>query len=292
MSLRSYYHSALEKTTKRIFHLAEACGVHITPANFYSPIPTLADLDESLFSRLSSLDGINMHDEAQLQLLTQLIKYTKEYLQFGVDAPTRDFPYYVKNGTFGEIDGDVLYALVRHLHPKNVIEIGCGWSTRLIDKALVKNECAGSLVCIDPYPKPWLLSGEVHIERLIASPIQKVELTVFDSLQSGDILFIDSTHVVKTGSDVCHEIFNILPRLKPGVLIHFHDIFMPEEYPKEWLFKNNVFWNETYLLQAFLMHNDSYQVYWAGNYLKLKYPELLRSSFRGNCAQSFWIEKL
>src|SRR5579864_2227095 len=179
-------------------------------------------------------------------------------------------------------DAEVAYAMVRHHKPKRVIEVGGGYSTRLIANALQRNAASdgkpGELITIEPFPEEALRNGFPGLSMLIADPAQKVDVNLFASLSEGDVLFVDSSHVVKTGSDVCYECLQILPRLKPGVLVHFHDIFLPCEYPRQAVLERLCFWSEQYLLQAFLAMNDGFEVLWAASAMQLFHPEVVESA--------------
>lgn len=170
--------------------------------------------------------GIEMNNEGQLELLKILRKnYKKEFDTFGLSEPTKNCDYYVYNGSFGEIDGDLLYSMIRHLKPKRLIEIGSGWSTKLASHAMEKNDGDYVIDCVEPFPKKWLTNGSIKNMKLHETTLQDADLSLFYCLEENDILFIDSTHVAKIGSDVCREFFTILPTLNKGVFIHFHDIF-------------------------------------------------------------------
>lgn len=162
------------------------------------------------------------------------------------------------------MDGDVLYLMVRHLKPRRMIEIGSGYSTLAAGAALVKNAEETGVVCdftaIEPYPGKHISSGVPGLTTLLPKPVQAINLDTFASLEENDILFIDSTHVVMIDSDVVYEVLEILPRLRPGVVVHFHDIFLPYDYPENWIRSWGFFWNEAYMLQAFLAHNDRFEV--------------------------------
>ena len=149
------------------------------------------------------------------------------------------------------------------------------------------------LTAIEPYPPRFLKdSSSIGISNLIQKELQDVNTDVLATLDRNDILFLDSTHVVSINSDVCWEFLEILPRLQKGVIIHVHDIFLPYEYPRAWVKDKKTFWNEAYLLQAFLMYNNAFEVIWAGNWMKTRYPDDFRRTFRSNASQSFWIRKI
>ncbi len=182
--------------------------------------------------------------------------------------------------------------------PKRFIEIGNGFSSALaLDvNALFLAETV-AFTFIDPYPdllRQLVPDSDLARHRVIALPIQQVPLDLFQTLESGDFLFIDSSHVSKAGSDVHTEVFDILPRLKPGVLVHFHDIFYPFEYLSEWFFEENRSWNEIYLLRAYLMNNSDYEIILFNDYLgKKKTDDLARYLPKSslNPGGSLWLRR-
>ena len=190
--------------------------------------------------------------------------------------------------------------MIRHFNPSTIMEIGSGNSTCLSAEALLKNRkefgTSNELIAIEPYPNKNLEGGFPGLSKLIVDKVQNVPFTEFEKLKENDILFIDSSHVLQIGGDVQYEYLEILPRLKPGVIVHIHDIFLPAEYPKEWVLKRHRFWNEQYLLQAFLTLNKEFEVLWAGSYMNLNHAELLKNSFNSYnskvCPGSFWIRRL
>lgn len=276
------------------FRLAQQRGYHILPNAFYTPIPDTDKLPAGLWNVPSAMPGVAMNDERQLELALQVFpRYQEEFGQFPLHASDDPYMYYQDNDYFVGLDAVALHCLVRHFHPSCVIEVGSGFSTRITSQALRLNG-GGELVCIEPYPNPSLrrLPG-IH---LIEQPVQELPLSRFTSLQAGDILFIDSTHTVKIGSDVNYLVLEVLPRLQPGVLVHFHDIFLPLEYPRDWITQTLMFSNEQYLLQAFLAFNDAYEVQFSSAYLTVQYTEQLRAQFgnfsRWNEGCSIWLRKI
>ena len=160
---------------------------------------------------------------------------------------------------------------------------------------LLNKEKAGvetELVSIEPYPDAMLQRGLPGLSKLIRARVEEVELDVFTSLDENDILFIDSSHVVRVGGDVNYEILEILPRLKPGVIVHVHDICLPAEYPREDMLGRGLFFTEQYLLQAFLAFNYAFEVIWAGSYMHLNYPEMLGESFPSYREGGWWPASL
>jgi len=286
------------------FRLAETLGVHILPAHFYSPVPAVDQLAEDLWSRASELPGIDMRESQQLDLLGTLAqKFREEFARFP-EQPAPNTPahrYYAANGAFAGVDAAFLYSLVRHYKPRRIYEVGSGFSTFLAAEAILKNknddptyQC--ELVAIEPYPNPALKMGFPGLSRLVPCRVQQVPPQEFAKLCENDILFIDSSHVLKLGSDVQYEFLEILPRLNHGVLVHVHDIFLPFEYPREWAVEMNRYWTEQYLLQAFLVHNSAFQVLLASAYLNARHPDALAACFPSPPSSrgfgSFWMRKM
>jgi len=274
-------------------------GFHVTPCHFYQPVPTLRELKDGPWKKPQpAVKGIEFNEQYQITFLnTVCAQFKHEYDAFGLRSPAGDLPYFACNGSFGEIDGDVLYCMIRHFKPARVIEVGSGWSTLLSAYALKKNAQEsgriGELIAIEPYPRLAFLRDPIMgPTRLMEAKVQEVGLDLFETLEENDILFIDSSHVVKLGSDVNWEFFEILPRLRKGVLIHFHDIFLPDEYPEEWVKRLHWFWSEMYLLRAFLMYNTAFEVLWAGNWMKYQHADLCKKMFRTEASQSLWIRKI
>jgi Methyltransferase domain len=290
---------------KKLFPVFERLGIHITKNHFYSPIPDTRALNDLLWQKHSELIGIDLKVKDQLNLLSIFeSKFKDEYsiLPLNHNKSLKQHEYYIYNGLFESIDGEILYCMIRHFKPKMVYEIGSGNSTYLAAQAILKNkeedvqyEC--ELMAIEPYPNPTLKTGFPGLSRLLPVKIQNAPFSEFQKLGRNDILFIDSSHVLKIDSDVQYEYLEILPRLNDGVLVHAHDIFLPAEYPKEWVLKNLKFYNEQYLFQAFLTFNNAYEVLWASHYMHLKYPERLKSAFPSYNIDkhippgSFWVRR-
>lgn len=176
--------------------------------------------------------------------------------------------FYVHNPNFGAGDAELYYLLIRNKKPKRIIEIGSGYSTKLCLLALEQNKRDGEdciLTCIEPFEMPFLDS--LQGVTVIRNQVERVPLEIFKTLEANDILFIDSSHIIRPGNDLLFIYFLILPILKKGVLIHIHDIFTPRHYPQEWLTKKMRFWNEQYLLEAFLYNNTEFKILFALNHL-------------------------
>ncbi|WP_414584587.1 class I SAM-dependent methyltransferase [Scytonema sp. PCC 10023] len=269
------------------------------PGHFYSPIPSLSDVlsKENLLFRqdLKEFPGVDLREEEQLKMLDQLALYYEE-LPFP-EQPNTSSRYYYQNIFFCYADAIILYAMLRHLKPRKVIEVGSGFSSAvMLDTNDAFLGSATNFTFIEPYPERlYSLFNEKdqRQHKVIEKPVQEVELELFQTLDAGDILFVDSSHVVKIGSDVAHIIFEILPRLKPGVIVHFHDVFYSFEYPKEWV-KEGRAWNEDYFLRAFLQYNSVFQILYFNSFmgqfyqneLERKMPLCLR-----NTGGSLWMKK-
>jgi predicted O-methyltransferase YrrM len=274
-----------------VFDILQPFGVHVLPNHFYNPIPDTRKLPESLWER-SELPGIDLRPEAQLALLREFERYSSEFNRFPQNKP--DHGFYLRNGYFETVDAESYYSMIRHFKPHKIIEIGAGFSTMVASQAVSKSGF-GSIIAIEPDPREELRRGLPNLERLITLPVQQVPIETFSSLIENDILFIDSSHVLKIGSDVQYEILQIIPRLSRGVIVHFHDIFLPFEYPEAWVKKQKRFWNEQYFLEAFLSCNRQFEVLLAANYLATTYPAQLKRTFSSHYAGcspgSFWIRR-
>jgi predicted O-methyltransferase YrrM len=283
-----------------LFSLWESLGFHITPNHFYQPIPDTRTLKDELWLRQSELVGVDMNEQKQIQLLNQFLGFREEYDAFPKNKASKPYQYYINNPHFGAVDAEILYCIIRHFKPKKIIEIGSGYSTFLAAQAILKNEEENGnkteLIAIEPYPNEVLKSGFTGLSKLIVTKIEEIDLSEFNELKENDILFIDSSHVLKIGNDVQYEYLEILPRLNKGVIIHIHDIFLPSEYPKKWVLEMHRFWNEQSLLQAFLAFNSAFEVLWAGSYMHLRHPEKLEKAFSSYNRTvvgpgSLWIRK-
>ena len=202
---------------------------------------------------------------------------------------------------FPPLDAIVLYGMMREYRPRNLVEVGSGFSTEIALLAAQHTQTA--IHCIEPYPSARLLANQTRLLALTQVSLQEINLEVFEKLQANDILFIDTTHAVKINSDVNHFLFNIFPRLAPGVIVHIHDIFLPYEYPQRWYEENSIFWNEQYLLLAYLMENPALELLLPNYALSLRHKASLRARLGnfdiwdltanlGNASgASFWLRK-
>lgn len=293
---------AIERLRKRYWRVIERVGWHLTPNHFYQPIPDTSRLPGRLFRREFPMEALRLDTEQQKRLLDQFTRaYASEYNAFPTESTGNPAEFHDCNQFFNGIDAMMYHCMVRHFRPRRIVEVGSGYSTRIAAAALLRNAAedrmpCGKLVAIEPWPTEPLIGGFPGFHKLIHADVQRVPLRMFESLHENDILFLDSSHVMMIGSDVQYELFEILPRLRPGVLIHLHDIFLPRDYPREWVIDDQRFWNEQYALHAFLMYNDSFDVTWSGYWHHLHNADQLRSAVVnygkfGMIPGSFWIRK-
>ncbi|MBI3839406.1 MAG: class I SAM-dependent methyltransferase [Planctomycetia bacterium] len=270
------------------------------PGHFYSPIPSPDDsrrADAIWDSPLPrEIPGIDLRVAAQLELFGSL-------QAFFAEAPFRNQPqtglrYYYHNPGYFQTDGLILYAMIRHLRPRRVIEIGSGFSSCVFLDASDRF-FSGKIDCtfIDPFPRNLLrrISGaDVRRVKIVPKKVQDVPLSTFADLATGDMLFIDSTHTCKAGSDVNYLLFHVLPSLAAGVVVHVHDVFYPFEYPRKWLRSHNP-WNEIHALRAFLQFNQTYQIELLSTYLEYFYPDNFYRNWPLSVRDgggSIWLRKL
>lgn len=267
--------------------------------HYYSPVFSIEDVknrEAEIWKNTGkeTIHGIDMQLEEQRALVSQFNKYYEEQPFASEKQP--NIRYQFENSYYSYTDGIILYSMIRHFNPKRVIEVGSGYSSMVMldtNELFFKNKI--NLTFIEPFPErlsALMKPSDKNSTTLIKSNIQQVSLSVFEQLDKGDILFIDSTHVSKTGSDVNYIFFEVLPVLKSGVLIHFHDVFYPFEYPKEWVFKG-INWNEDYILKAFLMYNTKFKIKYFSQYLHSFHKDIFNKM--PLCFDSFgsslWIEK-
>jgi predicted O-methyltransferase YrrM len=269
------------------------------PGHFYSPIvstDTIKLKQKSIWDgcKKEGVDGINLNTSEQLRLLANLSGYYTD-MPFS-DTKQSGLRYYFDNIFYAYTDAIVLYAMMRHFNPRQIIEIGSGFSSSvMLDTNELFLDNRVKLTFIDPYPERLysvISSSDRQTTTIIKSDVQSISLEEFAKLDSGDFLFIDSSHVVKTGSDVHYILFRILPLLKSGVIVHFHDVFYPFEYPESWVLEGRN-WNEDYFLHAFMMYNTTFKILLFSDYIHQVHKEafagmpLCYKNFGGN----FWMIK-
>lgn len=265
----------------RLFQDSEKAGVHFLPTHFYSPVPTVSEIDPAVYEKRydRGTPGLVLDRDGHCKWLDILAKFGPEMVDYAEEGVAGDQRFFWKNPAFGRGDAILYYSMLRHLQPEIVIEIGSGYSTFLALDALEKNG-KGRLTCIEPFPMDHLrdLDRDGKL-TLIAERVQDVDPVLYESMSENDVLFIDSSHVCKIGSDVNYEFLELLPLLPPGSFVHVHDIFFPWEMPKSWVEDLNIFWNEQYLLMAFLMYNDTWNVEISNMYVGREMAEEFSARF-------------
>jgi predicted O-methyltransferase YrrM len=272
------------KAVLRCFRVFESLGFHVTPADHYSPIPHTRDLHDDLFARQSDCIGLDWNSDVQTNYLTEV------FPRYATEVEFHDNP------GLSVVDAAILHSMIRHHKPAKIVEIGSGWSTRFAAHACEMNRAEGSnttLIAIEPNPSQMLQEGFPGLTRLVE---RKVEELPLGEIIDCDLLFIDSSHAVRTGGDVNFEILELLPRLKPGALVHWHDILLPGEYWRDWVKTGHTFWSEQYLLHAFLKFNNEFEIIWGSRYMHLKDATAISGSFPffdpvDHHITSFWIRR-
>jgi hypothetical protein len=255
----------------------------VVPGHFYSTIPSIQEVSlrhAAIFPDPApdELLGINLRVPQQLALMEKLAAFYEEQ-PFG-DGPRPNLRFYFDNKVFSYGDALVLYGMLRHFKPQRIVEVGSGFSSAVM---LDTNELFldRTLQCtfIEPHPERLqLLLRPDDVKRctVIRAPVQDVDRSIFDQLEPGDILFIDSSHTLKVGSDVSRIFSTIIPSVPVGTLVHIHDIFYPFEYPPTWIYQGR-FHNEDYMLHAFLQFNDAFEIMLFNSYLGQKHADAVTS---------------
>ena len=278
--------------------LRRECGF-VPPGHFYSPLPSLEEVERDaakIFGPFSgSVPGIDMHESEQLELLAHFARYYPD-IPFP-EEKTDGMRFYYENPAYSYSDAIFLHCMIRHLRPRRMVEIGSGFSTcATLDTSQRFLGGALQVTCIEPYPDVLmsLISKDDKRQiKVIPKRLQDTELEVFQQLEANDILFIDSTHVSKTGSDVNRIFFAVLPALAAGVHVHFHDVFFPFEYPREWLHLGRA-WNEIYTLRTFLQYNREFRIVLMNTFLEHFHEAFFRERMPlclKNPGGSIWIRR-
>lgn len=264
----------------------------VKPFNWYeSPYADLDKLhreEDNIFLNDRDVQDIRLNAAYQLNLLKEFSALSLPYWE-NKNEKNR---YYYDNTMFGKGSADALSYMMQFLKPNRIIEVGSGYSTAvMLDTNENYFDNRIRIQSIEPYPdRLKSLIKKTDKLELQEEFLENIPITIFEELQENDILFIDSSHVSKVNSDVNYLFFEILPRLKKGVYIHFHDIFWPFEYPKEWIYEGRVY-NELYMLRAFLMNNENYSIVLFGDMLRKRYADKIDSIMLGCGAGSIWIRK-
>jgi hypothetical protein len=285
---------------------AEQClkfGFLPLPVHYYSPVPDIQKLKQKnvwVVPENPQIFGVPVDLDEQFALVQALGN------QYGAEClwPEQAASgYYAQNPTFGYSSACILHTWIRHFKPARVIEVGSGYSSIITTAALEMNNretgCQVDFTAIEPFPRRSLLANLPGLTQLIQKPVEDVPLTFFSSLQAGDLLFLDSSHVVRIGGDINFLYLHVLPSLAPGVMVHIHDIHLPYEYPQSYyLGEHKYFWTEQYLLHAFLQHNEAYKVLLCAYWLQKDHPQEFARAFphydvnRYRPSSSFYLQRV
>ena len=278
--------------------LRRECGF-VPPGHFYSPVPSLEEIqrDESkIFGSIPrNIPGLDLHESEQLKLLDDFVHYY-ESIPFRPQK-VEGLRYYFENPAYSYSDAIFLHCMIRHLKPGRIIEVGSGFSSCVtLDTDELFFDSSIKTTFIDPYPDllmSLIKENDKNKIRVIPQRLQDISLNEFEELEANDILFIDSTHISKINSDVNRIFFEILPSLAPGIYIHFHDIFFPFEYPKEWIYEGRA-WNEIYMLRTFLQYNSGFRIVLMNTFMEHFHEPFFREKMPlclKNPGGSIWICK-
>jgi len=290
-----YVQSILKRSPsnlRKTFNLFIRCGWLPINFHYYQPIIKIDMLPKNYDKIESSLSGINFDVNSQLNLLNKF-HYGMELRNISKNK-INDFEPFFNNKMFPAADSQILYNMIRHYKPKKIIEIGSGESTKFAKLAIDANEKETNVktdhICIEPFENLWLEKLGVEVIR---KNVETLDVSFFKKLSKNDFLFIDSSHVIRTQGDVVFEYLEIIPRLNNGVIVHCHDIFIPREYPIEWIEIHKRFWNEQYLLQAVLTNVERYKILLSINYLSNHHNDNLRKAcpiLNDSEGASFWFQ--
>jgi hypothetical protein len=283
--------------TKAVRALPRRLGYDLVRRHYYSPIPDLDRLPPETWTREDPLAGVRFDVEDGLRFVREeLADYIAEYTP--PREPTgnpRDF--FMSNTLYESVDAELLYAMVRRFAPPRIVELGSGMSTLVIADARERGgqtDRSGHVV-YDPFIRDDLGAALREVADTRSVSAVDVPMEDFQALESGDMLFVDTTHTVKTGSEVNRIVLEVLPSLAPGVIVHIHDIYLPWEYPREFLEERRFFWAEQYLLQAFLAFNPEFEILVGAHALARKFPdetrELIPSAGTGIAPSAFWLRR-
>ncbi len=292
----------LRGINRKLTIIAESLKLYIPPGHFYSPIVSQKEVrndQERIFKKNNELSGIDLNIDYQLFLLDEFKGFYNEFISQYNTVKALNLRYTPENGFYGYTDGIFLYSMIRYFQPDKIIEVGSGYSSALMaDTVNLFLNNKTNLFFIEPYPENRLLKlfpsrrDNVNINK---SKVQNIPLQIFSELGKNDILFVDSSHVSKTGSDVNYILFDVLPLLKSGVIVHFHDVFYPFEYPVSHVLGNRWYsWNEAYILHAFLINNTEWEIIFWNSCIEHLHVDKLKKNFSAyfkGGSSSVWIRK-
>lgn len=291
--LKDYFDDVIDMY---IIHLIKYCMMPLQfeqcyPFNHYeSPYLSINEIDEIQDENIGSdvLIGVDLNFINQNHFKEIICNKYNLYNQF-LNIPYHR--YSIENAWFNKEDALVLMTMVLEFKPKKIIEIGSGFSTCVmldVNEYCLNNET--EITSIEPYPERLLSKIRINEKnyQLNVNSVQQCDISIFEKLEKNDILFIDSSHVAKSGGDILYEYFKIIPMLQSGVIIHIHDIFFPFTYPKKWLYEGRCY-NEAYILHGFLMNNNEYEIIYFNNFMHSNLVESIGESFESG--GSIWIRK-
>ncbi len=284
---------AIEMLRSVPFEELQRRGWHFQPNHFYWPLNDVDFLRENheLWHDRGLPRDIDWDLDRQIDVARTIEGYRHELENVPWTPEEGRTEYIWNNGAFGGADAVAYYGLVRDLQPRRVVEVGSGWSSLLLKRALARNETPCQVTLVEPFPNEELFAALPSDWEVHRAVIQHADFEVFERLQAGDVCFYDGSHCVRTAGDVNWFFFEVLPRLAPGVYVHVHDIFFPDDYHDTWIFDEGLSWNEQYLVQAFLMNNDAYRVHLANHLLYVERHDELAQLYASD-GGSLWLEKL
>jgi hypothetical protein len=266
--------------------------------HFYSPLPSEEEV-AAAFSRAEHeppFSAIEFNEAEQYTLFREIVSYINDFPFRETAIPGKR--YQLGNSSYSPYDAFCLYGIMRHLRPRRLIEVGCGHtSAAILDLNDLLFEGRLELTFIDPDLAEFrrrLLPDEKIRSTLIEKPVQDVPTDVFSSLEANDILFLDTSHISKVGSDVNHLLFKVLPALKSGVWVHIHDVCADLDYPRHFFEKGRA-WNEAYLLRAFLMYNRTFEIMFSSAFLYNSLFDFVQEQvpmFAAGGGSQMWLKKL
>jgi Methyltransferase domain len=272
--------SLIKSILRHTFELGQHFGLNILPRHFYSPVPDMRVLKQTAgWRKPMDMVGVAGSDAmTQVSFLHDIcpVAMAKDWPALGVHARASDANG--QGGGYGIIEAEVLYGFILRHKPKRIIQVGCGVSTSVILRAAEVAGYVPDITCVEPYPSAYLLSmGKEGRIKLMGVPAQDVDQLVYAALQSGDMLFVDSTHTVKPGSEVNRIILDVLPRLGRGVFVHFHDIYFPYDYQRSVLTDELFFNTESSLLHAYLADNARIRILLSLSMLHHRAPNAIKA---------------
>jgi hypothetical protein len=286
-------------TSEEREHSKKSIPMWVPPGHFYSPIVNPGEVldrwTENWHNASEIVEGIDIN-------LSAMIAFWKTHLDIIRSTPFSSTEsarrYHYENSAFCYADAIMLRAMLHVLRPKRVIEVGSGYSTAcMLDTRDELGRDGFILTCIEPFPdllRSLMRPQDWNVTHIIEQAVQDMSPEILAELEPGDIFFVDSTHVVKTASDVCHHLFTLLPNVPRGVHVHFHDVFRGFEYPEDWVIHKNFSWNESYALRAFLMYNPHFQITFFNDVFGLKNRALIEATFPDflkNTGGSLWMRR-